>query len=174
MSKLIIIRGNSGSGKSSLAKALQRKIGRNTMVISQDVIRRDMLWVCDGIGTEALPLLINLLQYGKRNSEVVILEGILYSDYYKGLFETAKKEFDEDIYAYYYDLPFEETLLRHRTKPNKFDFGESEMRLWWRERDFIGIIPEKILTREQSLTDTVELIYRQTILTRQIKLSTMG
>lgn len=47
MSKLIIIRGNSGSGKSPLAKALQKKIGRNTMVISQDTVRRDMLWVRD-------------------------------------------------------------------------------------------------------------------------------
>ncbi|MCH5275574.1 MAG: AAA family ATPase [Lachnospiraceae bacterium] len=30
MSKLIILRGNSGSGKSSVAKELQRQIGRNT------------------------------------------------------------------------------------------------------------------------------------------------
>lgn len=161
MSKLIIIRGNSGSGKTSLAKALQRKIGRNTMVISQDTVRRDMLWVYDCIGTEAVPLLINLLQYGKRNSKVVILEGILYSDYYKELFETAKDEFGSDIYAYYYDLPFEETLLRHQTKPNKFDFGENDMRRWWREKDYIGTIFEKVLTKEDSLTDTVELIYRE-------------
>ena len=45
MSKLIILRGNSGSGKTTVARALQRKFGRNTMVISQDIIRRDMLWV---------------------------------------------------------------------------------------------------------------------------------
>lgn len=161
MSKLIIIRGNSGSGKSSLAKALQKKIGRNTMVISQDVVRRDMLWVRDGIGTEALPLLINLLQYGKRNSEVVILEGILYSNYYKKLFEAAKKEFGAEIYAYYYDLPFEETLLRHQTKQNRFDFGESDMRRWWREKDYIGHIPEKIITKEMRLEDTAEMIYQE-------------
>ncbi|NLW00804.1 MAG: hypothetical protein GX041_06340 [Clostridiales bacterium] len=43
-----IIRGNSGSGKSSVAKMLQRKIGRNTLVISQDIVRREMLRVHDG------------------------------------------------------------------------------------------------------------------------------
>ena len=37
MSKLIILRGNSGSGKTSVAKALQRRFGRNTMVISQEL-----------------------------------------------------------------------------------------------------------------------------------------
>ena len=44
MKKLVIIRGNSGSGKSSLARQLQRELGRNTLVIPQDTVRRDMLW----------------------------------------------------------------------------------------------------------------------------------
>jgi len=39
MSKLIILRGNSGSGKTSVAKALQQKFGPNTMLISHDMIR---------------------------------------------------------------------------------------------------------------------------------------
>lgn len=43
MPKLIILRGNSGSGKTTVAKELQKRFGRNTMLISQDVVRRDML-----------------------------------------------------------------------------------------------------------------------------------
>ena len=73
MAKLIILIGNSGSGKTSVSKALQKRFGRNTMVISQDLVRREMLWVKDGIGTKALPLLINLLEYGRENSEITIL-----------------------------------------------------------------------------------------------------
>ncbi len=56
-SKIIIIRGNSGSGKKTVAKELQRKFGRGTLLISQDVIRREMLWVKDGMGTKAVSLL---------------------------------------------------------------------------------------------------------------------
>ena len=44
MSKLVIIRGNSGSGKTTTAKMLQHRLGRNIMLLSQDVIRREMLW----------------------------------------------------------------------------------------------------------------------------------
>lgn len=80
MPKPMSLRGNSGSGKTTAAEALQKKFGRNTMVISQDVVRRDMLWVRDGTGTAALPLLILLLQYGKQNSEVTILENIWNSE----------------------------------------------------------------------------------------------
>jgi len=158
MSKLIIIRGNSGSGKSSVAKALQRKLGRNTLVIAQDTVRREMLWARDGKGTAALSLLITLLKYGYEHSEYIILEGILRSDWYMPLFEMAIKIFKDGIFAYYYDIPFEETLKRHQTKQNKFDFGEPEMRGWWNEKDYIGIIPEKPFGQDISLEEAVEII----------------
>lgn len=66
MAKLIVLRGNSGSGKTTIAKELQKSLGRNTMLISQDVIRRDMLRVKDGENTEALPLMKELLTYGRK------------------------------------------------------------------------------------------------------------
>ena len=77
MKKLVILRGNSGSGKTTVARALQRKIGFNTMLISQDEIRRNMLWVKDGIDTKALPLMIELLKYGNEHSDIVISERAL-------------------------------------------------------------------------------------------------
>ena len=158
MSKLIIIRGNSGSGKSSAAKGLQKRIGRNTLVIAQDTVRREMLWARDGYDTAALPLLIHLLRYGYAHNEVVILEGILHSEWYKPLFETAIQLFGTDICAYYYDLPFEETLKRHETKTQKLEFGEADMRRWWNEKDYIGIIPEKTITKEMSLDAAIDMI----------------
>ena len=164
MPKLIIIRGNSGSGKSSVAKVLQRKLGRNTLVIAQDTVRREMLWAHDGKDTAALPLLITLLNYGYEHSEYVILEGILNSDWYMPLFDMAIEKFKKKIYAYYYDLPFEETLKRHKTKEKRLEFGKPEMRRWWNEKDYIGIIPEKIFTQNISLEKTVEFIYEDILI----------
>ena len=51
MSKLIIIRGNSGSGKTTLAKEIHQRLPRNTLLISQDTVRRDILRVKDGKNT---------------------------------------------------------------------------------------------------------------------------
>ena len=67
MCKLIILRGNSGSGKTTVARELQKKIGSNTLLISQDVIRREMLMVKDGPDTRALPMLKDLLIYGRNH-----------------------------------------------------------------------------------------------------------
>lgn len=158
MKKLIILRGNSGSGKTSVSKELQKRFGRNTMLISQDMVRREILCVKDGIGTKALPLLISLLEYGKRNSEITILEGILDSAWYRPMFQKAVEAYGTNIYAFYYDLPFEETLLRHETKPNRDEFGEEAMRSWWKGKDYLDIIPERILTKDISFADTVDMI----------------
>ena len=160
MHKLVILRGNSGSGKTSVAKDLQKKFGRNTMRISHDMIRMEMLFAKD---KEALPLITSLLKYGRKNSEITILEGILDSEQYRPLFETAVSEYGENIFAYYYDLPFEETLLRHETKPNKSDFGEEDMRRWWNEKDYIEIIPEKIITKDMSFSATVDMIFNDVL-----------
>ncbi len=155
MSKLIIIRGNSGSGKTTVAKELQKRLGRNTMLISHDMIRIQMLNAKD---PEALPLITELLKYGRNHSDITILEGILPADVYKPLFDTAVAVYGANIYAFYYDLTFEETLSRHSTKPNREDFGEREMRRWWREKDYIGTIHETAISAEMSESHTVKII----------------
>lgn len=123
-SKIIILRGNSGSGKTTAARQLQRQLGRGTLLISQDIIRREMLYVRDEPENMAITLLINLIEYGRKNCKCVILEGILYSDYYQRLFDSIVSEYKDNIHAYYFDIPFEETLIRHETKPNSNEFGE--------------------------------------------------
>ncbi len=128
MRKLIIFRGNSGSGKTTIAKELQNRFGNNTMLISQDVIRRDMLKVKDGERTTALQLMKELLIYGT------------------------------EVYAYYFDLSFEETLKRHQTKPNCHEFGEEAMKRWWREKDFSDVLNEVIITAEKNIESIVREI----------------
>lgn len=158
MKKLIIIRGNAGSGKTTVAEYLQKKFGRNTMLISQDMIRLKILWTKDGENTLALPLMIDILKYGHKNCDIVILEGILKASWYKKLFETGKELYGEKMYVYYYDLEFEETLKRHLGRAKSKEFGEKELRSWWNEKDYLNKYDEKIITKEYSLEETIEMI----------------
>ena len=133
------------------------------MLISQDVVRREMLFVKDGPNQEASQLLLELALYGKSNCNIVILEGILNSKRYKNLFENLLDKFKDKILAYYFDIPFEETLNRHQQKPNAYEFGEKEMREWWNEKDLLDIIPEVLLYKELSLNEIVDIIYHDVI-----------
>ena len=145
MKKIIILRGNSGSGKTTVARALQKKFGYNTMMISQDEIRRNILWVKDGVDTKALPLMIELMKYGYEHCDVVILEGIMYDEWYSPLFKTANELYGMDIYAYYFDIPFEETVRRHNTRDKKQEFGEEECVDGGENRIFHQFLMKKLL-----------------------------
>ena len=54
-----------------------------------------------------------------------------------------------------FDIPFEETLKRHQTKPNCNDFGEEAMRRWWREKDFSDVLNEVSITSERDIESIV-------------------
>ena len=98
--KIIILRGNSGSGKTTVAKKLQKCLGGGTLVISQDVVRREMLMVKDGPENKAIFLLSEMVKFGKENCKYVILEGILNSNWYEELFKTVLAEYGfNNIYS---------------------------------------------------------------------------
>jgi len=146
MNKIVILRGNCASGKSTTALELQKKLGRgSSMLIPQDVVRREMLWVKDAPGNQAIELMKHLVEYGNKNCKITILEGILYSNSYESLFKRIAELYGTNIHAYYFDVPFEETLVRQSQRPVHNAFGEKEMRKWWREKDYISFIPEKTI-----------------------------
>jgi len=63
-----------------------------------------------------------------------------------------------DTHVYYFDISFEETLCRHKSKSNAHEFGEKEMRAWYMSRDLLGYRNEKVIPEKSSLEDTVRMI----------------
>ena len=161
--KIIILRGNSGSGKTTTAKALQERIGRGTLLISQDEVRREMLWVRSGKDNKSIDLIRHLVRFGYEHCEVTILEGILYADEHVELFEEVKRLFGKHIYAYFYNLSFEETLKRHgeKQKVKLHTFGEPDMRKWWRDKDLLPNIEENLVKQDMNLCSVVDWICKE-------------
>ena len=52
---------------------------------------------------------------------------------------------------------FEETVRRHNTRNR--EFGEKDMRRWWREKDFSSVLREQAITCEMDTDSIVEKIY---------------
>ena len=161
MPLLITIRGNSCSGKTTLAKELQRRFGHGTMRLSQDMIRREMLYAENVPNPKSIPLLKRMLEYGHENAEIAILEGVMKADWYHELIVFARNLYKENLLSYYYDLPFEETLARRETKPNRQVFTDEKLHLWWTEHDYAPEWDEVILTEKDALSDTAEAIAKR-------------
>lgn len=156
--KLISLRGNSGSGKTTIAHLLQSQLKEDTLLICQDIIRKQMLNAQDGPNSPAIDLLIDLVKFGHKHCRIVILEGILRSDWYSPLFQTIQQLYSQQIYAYYFDLPFEETLHRHQQREERNEFGPDKMKRWYKEKDYLKMIDETILAKELTKEKIIERI----------------
>ncbi len=156
---LIILRGNSGCGKTSTARLLQRQLGDGTMLVSQDVVRREILRVKDIESNPAIQLIYDLCMYGNNVGYTVILEGILSNKKYGAMLRRLLDDFQGEKLIYYFDVSFEETVRRHATKPNAHEFGESEMRQWWKDQDVLNVPGEQRIGEQLSQAEIVDLIH---------------
>lgn len=160
-SKLIIIRGNSGSGKTTTAKSLQNHLGHGTLLVSQDNIRREMLKVHDRDGNLSIDLIRQIAEYGKDKCEFVIVEGILNKNRYGEMLKNLIQFFNHKTHTYYFDLSFKETVMRHNSRSKKNEFGEDSLRAWWNPNDYLGVNGEQYLTNDMSHDDVLKLILNQ-------------
>lgn len=159
--KLIILRGNSGSGKTTIAKELQNSFQRGkAMVVSQDEIRLGILNTKDRKDNPAIELIRLIAEYGKNHCEYVIVEGILGNNKYRDMLIELMDSFDKNVYVYYFDLPFDETLVRHSKREKSKDFGPDRMKEWWLEKDYLSVPGERKLGENLTQKEVTEVILR--------------
>jgi adenylate kinase family enzyme len=155
--KLIILRGNSGSGKSTVAKRLREVSDRKIALVEQDNIRRVILKEKETDDGANIALIAQIVEFALARGYDVILEGILNFRRYGDMLERLRGACPE-THVYYFDISFEETLKRHVTKSCAHEFGEKEMREWYKHRDFTNFEGEKIIPEHYSLEQTVGVI----------------
>lgn len=133
-------------------------MGDNTMLISHDVVRRDILQVEDNAGNSSIELMKQMALYGKNIGYNVILEGILSTHKYGEMLRDLTDEFKGNIHAYYMDISLDETLRRRSLKPDSHEFSNEKMRQWWRENDRLNIDIEEIITEDMKVDNIIQLI----------------
>lgn len=157
---LIVLRGNSGSGKSSLARALRQQYGYGLAWVEQDYLRRTLLHEHDIPDGQNIGLIELNVRYALNAGYVTVLEGILYALHYGEMLSRLHADFGGHWYSF--ALPFEETAKRHATRPQAQEFTTEMMKSWYRERDLLPFVQEGIITPESSLQDTVQRVLRDT------------
>lgn len=148
---LVILRGNSASGKSTAARRVQRAFPRGRVaVIGQDHVRRDLLWERDSGQGDTIDLLTVMVRHCLSIGRITILEGIFGSERYRGMFRELLAEHPGARLVYYLDVSLPETLRRHAAKPIAVHVSEAEVSSWYRNRDVLGIGGEVVLGAELS------------------------
>lgn len=160
--KLIILRGNSGSGKSATAARLRERYGRGLALIGQDAIRRDMLKEKDWPGALSIDVIDKLARQLLDEGVHVVVEGILTASRYGAMLTALEQAHAGDTYRYYFDLPFATTVDRHWTKPNSHAFTPEDMRSWFLEGDLLPGGTDRLIGPHSGLDATAEQILAET------------
>lgn len=161
-SRLIIIRGNSGSGKSQLAQAIREARPRGVAIIGHDVLRREILHVRDHPGALSVPYIELSARFALDNGLDVVIEGILHSESYGEMLTRLQVDHLGVTRCYYYLLSLDETLKRHRTKALAAEVSEAEVASWYRRDDRIAALGESVFDAGVSAHDALERVLSDT------------
>ncbi|TMR22491.1 kinase [Nonomuraea turkmeniaca] len=155
----MVVRGNSGSGKSTVARTVRETYGQRGMaVIGQDVVRREILRELDKPGGVNIGLLDVMCRHALNAGYHVVLEGILARSRYGEMLQALFRDHRGTSRAYYLNVSWEETLRRHETRPQRTRFGPDDMRQWYLEQDLLADAAETIIDESSPLAETVGLI----------------
>lgn len=163
MTKIIVLRGNSGSGKSTITKNLKTRLNKKVLILEQDLFRHEFIILPPskdgdkGINDLAIEMILLILKWAKGKFDYIILDGIYSNNRYTVMFEEIVKMF-KDIYAYYFDLPFEETAKRHLTRAKSQIFTVEEMRGWLKPNNKSTVLNETILTKDMTIEQILDII----------------
>lgn len=90
--RLIVLRGNSGSGKSATARALRERLGRRLALVKQDYLRRIVLKARDTADGPHYGLIEQTVRYALDAGYDVVLEGILHRQRYHFLLDSLARD----------------------------------------------------------------------------------
>lgn len=153
--QLIVLRGNSGAGKSTVAHELRAELGRGVAILDQDTIRRKLLREHDVEHGVNIGLIDHIVRYILANDYVVILEGILHAGRYGEMLRRLHHDFGGGWY--FLQVTWEESLRRHQTRPQRAEFTPEQMREF-PHADLIEGVDERIVPEQSAVADTVHRI----------------
>ena len=157
----MVLRGNSASGKSSVAAGLRERYGRGIALVGQDNLRRVVLRERDIPGGANIGLIDLTVRHAMDNGFHTVLDGILYADHYGEMLAQLLADYRTRSHWYYLDVPFEETVARHATKPIAGEVSADVLREWYRPRDLLPGGIETMIPATSSLAEMIDQVMHE-------------
>jgi predicted kinase len=156
--QLVVLRGPSGAGKSTVATAVRARLGRGVALVQQDVLRRVVLREHDVPGGLNIALIATVCRFSLDAGYHVIVEGILSAARYGPMLRQLADDHRGRTSLFYFDVPFDETVRRHATRPQADEFTSEAMRGWYPASGRLEVPGEQIIAATSSVNASVDRI----------------
>jgi len=164
--RLIVIRGNSGSGKSSVVEGIRAEYGPGVAWIEQDYVRRIIFQELAEPDGATIELIGQMARHALGRGFHTVVEGIMPTVRYGRMLAELAREYAGSAYGYYLDIPFDETVRRHGMRDKAAAFTAEDMADWYRSTDLLEQPRETIIDETSSLAATIHRILTDTELLR--------
>jgi predicted kinase len=158
VSHLVIIRGNSAAGKSTLALNLQLALGYGTANLGEDHLRREILREHAAPDGDNIEFIAHTARYCLSIGYNVILEGVLYAPYCRAMLHQLIKDHAGPSHLFYLDVPVEETLQRHGLRPRSGGVRPDQIREWYKPLDLLGTPGEIIIDARPGTSEVLAAV----------------
>lgn len=157
-SKLIVLRGPSGAGKSTVANLLHSRVLKKTALIDQDYYRHTMFNNKHTDLEAPRYVMFAGIKTALDHGYDVIIEGFLGMGKYKTYFDDLSVHHPNENYFFYFDVSFEETLHRHKTRNKSPLLDHEKMAELYSRTSPTGYKNERIIPESMSAEQAFQLI----------------
>ena len=162
MSKLIILRGNSGSGKSTVAKSLAMSSAHKVAVVDADAYRVGMFHPLGQCREDVAELMAHNVRFCLERGYDVIWDSIFYANDRNRVYlgDFFAHQHPQENYIFNFDVSWYETVRRHQTRHKRHDFDAETMREWYRPVETLGYKFEYTVPEHSTAAESVDYIRR--------------
>ncbi len=151
--RLVVLRGNSAAGKSTISGLLRDALGPGLAIIEQDHVRRIVLSEDDRPDSANIGLISSMARFCLDVGFDVLAEGIMTSDRYGAMLLELTRDHAGVTRHFYLEVDFAESVSRHTTRDKASDFDVERMRSWYRHRDLLAGVDQEVISGETSAVE---------------------
>lgn len=151
---LIVLRGNSGSGKSTIATYLQSELSGPAAILSQDYFRRVIYKEREQDSLAHVDLLEAATAHCLAAGQHVILDGIFNAGRYSPMLARVRS-MTNDARFYAFGLSLDDTITRHQSRSKSVDFTAEDMAAWYHGWQPLSFVRERRIGTSETVSAIV-------------------